>query len=71
MTGETTDKLRLLGCEIVFFAYVMPDVVEFLLSCFIAVDKFPIAFSNGTIEVDARPLVAPYMRIVPYEATIF
>ena len=67
MAGETKDKVGMLGREVVLFADVVTEVIEFLAAGLVVVNKFPVAFADGTVEVDARATVAPHMGIVPDE----
>ena len=67
--GKTMHEVGILGREVVLFADVVCDVVEFLLTILVVVDEFPVAFAYGAVEVDTRASVAPYVGIVPYHAT--
>ena len=67
LTGEAANKVGMFGCEVVFFADILADIVEFLPSSFVVVDEFPIAFADSAVEVNTWAAISPHMGIVPYQ----
>ena len=69
--GQAVYDVGMLGCHVVLLADVFGNVEQLLLAGLVVIYQLPLVLADGTVEVDARSVIAPDVGEVPHQRTAF